>query len=106
MADDANSNPPRWKPWRAAQRRRATLADEATQYAHNPSFTDHLPWVEYLEDEQCFLLDDNRSVGAVYELQPIGTEGRAPEWLMAARDALVEALQDSFVVLDQAPWVV
>ena len=106
MADDTSREPPRWKPWRAAQRRRATLADEAAQYAHNPSFTDHLPWVEYLEDEQCFLLDDNRSVGAVFELQPIGTEGREPEWLLAARDALEDALQDSFDELDQAPWVV
>jgi hypothetical protein len=35
-------------------------------------------WVEYLEEEQCFLLDDNRSVGAVFELQPIGTEGVSP----------------------------
>jgi conjugative transfer ATPase len=106
MADDTSRDPPRWKPWRAAQRRRATLADEAAQYAHNPSFADHLPWVEYLEDELCFLLDDNRSVGAVFELQPIGTEGREPEWLMAARDALEDALQDSFDELDQAPWVV
>ncbi len=106
MTDDASRDPPLWKPWRAAHRRRATLADEAAQYAHNPSFADHLPWVEYLEDEQCFLLDDNRSVGAVFELQPIGTEGREPEWLMAARDALEDALQDSFDELDQAPWVV
>ena len=94
MDDDATRDPPLWQPWRAIQRRRATLADEAAQYAHNPSFADHLPWVEYLEDEQCFLLDDNRSVGAVFELQPIGTEGREPEWLMAARDALEDALQD------------
>lgn len=106
MDDDVDRTPPRWKPWRAAQRRRATRADEAAQYAHNPSFTDHLPWVEYLEEEQCFLLDDNRSVGAVFELQPIGTEGREPEWLTAARDALEDALQDSFDEFDQAPWVV
>nr|WP_222933322.1 conjugative transfer ATPase [Pseudomonas fragi] len=86
-------------------RPRATVADEAELYAHNPSFTDHLPWVEYLDTEQCFLLDDNRSVGAVFELLPIGTEGREPDWLMAARDALEDALQDSFDELDQAPWV-
>ena len=106
MDEDADHTSPRWQPWRAAQRRRATCADEAAQYAHNPSFTDHLPWVEYLEEEQCFLLDDNRSVGAVFELQPIGTEGREPGWLMAVRDALEDALQDSFDELDLAPWVV
>jgi conjugative transfer ATPase len=87
-------------------RRPASLADEARSYAHGPSFTDLLPWVEYLPDSQCFLLDDNRSVGALYELQPIGTEGRERDWLMQARDALEDALQDSFEERDSAPWVV
>nr|BFE89562.1 hypothetical protein GCM10020185_00980 [Pseudomonas brassicacearum subsp. brassicacearum] len=42
----------------------------------------------------------------MFELLPIGTEGREPDWLMAARNALEHALQDSFDELDQAPWVV
>lgn len=95
-----------WKPWRNPQQPRATLADAAALYAHNPSFTDHLPWVEYLDAEQCFLLDDNRSVGALFELTPIGTEGREPDWLMTARDAVEDALQDSFDELEASPWVV
>ncbi len=102
---DSGNRTPTWKGWRNPLRPRATLADEAALYAHNPSFTDYLPWVEYLDTEQCFLLDDNRSVGAVFELLPIGTEGREPDWLMAVRDALEDALQDSFDELDQAPWV-
>ena len=104
-SDEADNRAPRWKAWRNPLRPRVTVADEAKLYSHNPSFTDHLPWVEYLETDQCFLLDDNRSVGAVFELLPIGTEGREPDWLMAARDALEDALQDSFDELDQAPWV-
>ncbi|WP_164705228.1 TraC family protein, partial [Pseudomonas viridiflava] len=104
-AGDSGNYAPAWKDWRNPLRPRATLADEAALYAHHPSFTDHLPWVEYLDTAQCFLLDDNRSVGAVFELLPIGTEGREPDWLMAARDALEDALQDSFDELDQAPWV-
>lgn len=67
-----------WKAWRHSARPRATLADEAALYTHNPSFTDHLPWVEYLDTEQCFLLDDNRSVGAVFELLPIAPKGANP----------------------------
>ncbi len=47
----------------------------------------------------------NRSVGAVFELLPIGTEGRELDWLIAARDALEDALQDSFDEPDQAPWL-
>ena len=95
-----------WRSWRNPRGPRATLADDAALYAHGPSFTDHLPWVEYLEDEQCFLLDDNRSVGALFELTPIGTEGREPDWLMTVRDAVEDALQDSFDELERSPWVV
>ncbi|TFZ33182.1 conjugative transfer ATPase, partial [Pseudomonas syringae] len=94
-----------WKAWLHRLRPRVTLADEAALYAHNPSFTDHLPWVEYHDTEQCFLLDDNRSVGAVFELLPIGTVVRAPDWLMAARDSLEDALQDSCYEMGQAPRV-
>nr|BFE89561.1 hypothetical protein GCM10020185_00970 [Pseudomonas brassicacearum subsp. brassicacearum] len=61
--DDSGKGSSAWKAWRHPSRPRTTLADEAALYAHNPSFTDHLPWVEYLDTEQCFLLDDNRSVG-------------------------------------------
>jgi hypothetical protein len=102
---DADQRTRAWKPWRNPLRPRATLADDAAIFAHGPSFTDYLPWVEYLHSEQCFLLDDNRSVGAVFELLPIGTEGREPDWLMGARDALEDALQDSFDEWDKAPWV-
>jgi conjugative transfer ATPase len=87
-------------------RRPATLADEARSYAHGPSFIDQLPWVEYLPDSQCFMLEDNCSVGALFELHPIGTEGRERDWLMQARDAIEDALQDSFAERDSEPWVV
>ena len=99
-------NATEWKPWRNPQRPHATLADDAALYARNPSLTDHLPWVEYLDAEHCFLLDDNRSVGALFELTPIGTEGREPDWLMTARDTVEDALQDSFDELEASPWVV
>ena len=52
------------------------------------------------------LLEDGRSVAAFYELTPIGTEGRDNAWLWQARDALENALQDSFDELDDNPWVV
>src|SRR5690606_20535693 len=67
---------------------------------------DLLPWVEYLPESQSLLLDDGESVAAFFELTPIGTEGREPEWLLQVRDALENALQDSFDELDEHPWVV
>lgn len=93
--------------WRNPKQPRATKLDEQEKiYSHQPGFSDFLPWVEYLEDSQCFLLEDGKSVGAVFDLIPIGTEGRTSDWLQNARDIVEDALQDSFDELDTEPWVV
>ncbi len=84
----------------------ATRADEQRLYAAPPSFIDLLPWVEYLPDSQCVLLEDGQSVAAFFELSTVGTEGREADWLREVRDALENTLQDSFDELDQQPWVI
>jgi conjugative transfer ATPase len=91
--------------WRNRRRKPVTLADEEALYDVAPSFVDLLPWVEYLPDSRTLLLDDGRSVAAFFEISPIGTEGREATWLEKARDALEDALQDSFEELEQNPWV-
>jgi conjugative transfer ATPase len=88
------------------QRRPATEADAQALYDVSPSFADLLPWVEYLPVSKSMLLEDGQSVAAFFELAPIGTEGREMAWLWQARDALENALQDSFDELDENPWVV
>ncbi|MFW7343917.1 conjugative transfer ATPase [Pollutimonas sp. H1-120] len=85
--------------------RPATQADEEALYGVAPSFVELLPWVEYLPDSRCMLLEDGQSVAAFFELIPLGTEGREAAWLAQARDALENALQDSFDELDENPWV-
>lgn len=85
--------------------RPATQADEQALYEVAPSFVALLPWVEYLLESQSMLLEDGISVAAFFELTPLGTEGREPAWLAQARDALENALQDSFDELDDNPWV-
>lgn len=92
--------------WRNPKRKPATHADVDRLYSMNPSFVDLLPWVDYLPDEQVMLLEDGVSRAAFFELVPIGTEGRDPGWLRKARDALENALQDSFDELESSPWVV
>jgi len=85
---------------------RLTHADESGLYATGPSIIDHVPWGEYLPEHQCILLDDGVSVGAVYEINPVGTEGR-PEWrLEEIRNVVENALQDSIPELDSHQWVV
>jgi len=93
-------------PQKPSKRRRATVADEQALYEHNPGFCDFLPWVEYLAEHQCFLLEDGRSVGVVFELIPIATEGREADWLQALRDKVEAALQGTISELENSPWVV
>ncbi|EPC00597.1 hypothetical protein L861_06565 [Litchfieldella anticariensis FP35 = DSM 16096] len=89
---------PRGKPISEAEMRRA--------YRRAPSFASRLPWVEYLPESRCFLLEDGVSVGAVAEVIPVPTEGRSTESLEAVRDQVETALQDSLPERDDHPWVV
>lgn len=82
-----------------------TKRETNAAYKRERSFIDFLPWVEYLEQDEVVLLEDGRSVGAVFELTPFGTAGRTQEYLAEVRDSFQEALQDSFDEFDNDPWV-
>ena len=75
-------------------------------YPNHTSFIDFLPWVQYLPNSQCLLLDDGVSVGAVFEAIPVGTEGRTETRLEEIRDIVEDAFQDSFEERDSHPWVI
>lgn len=81
-----------------------TRQDEEKVYHASPSIIDFLPWAEFLDEEQCLLLDDGVSVGAVYDVTPVATEGRTEERLEQIRDSVEDALQDSFDEHDVNPW--
>ncbi len=75
------------------------------QYQLPPSFTDLLPWAEYLPDEHAFLLEDGRSVGAVLELTPVGCEARPAKFMEDLHRGLLGMLSN-ILELDPSPWVV
>ncbi len=75
-------------------------------YQGPPSLIDHLPWVEVLEDGETILLDDGKSVGAVFEIEPRGTEGRSEEFLVEIRERIADLIQNTFVEHDRCPWVI
>ncbi|MCC8464000.1 conjugative transfer ATPase [Photorhabdus bodei] len=83
-----------------------THADEVALYNSSPSIIDYLPWAEYLDEEKCLLLDDGLSVGAVYTVSPVPTEGRPAARLEEIRDQVEDTLQDSLEEEDISPWVV
>lgn len=86
---------------------------DAIWYARNrklPSFVDKLPWLDFLPESQSFLLEDGRSVGAILDITPVGTEGRSKEFMIQLRNAIQHALQTPFdgqlYDVDDGPWVV
>ncbi|USB67183.1 conjugative transfer ATPase [Klebsiella pneumoniae] len=93
---------------RSARPRTGIFTQQATNaaYQKGPSFADLLPWVEFQEDSRTLLLEDGRSVAAVYDVTPVGTEGRSPQYLANVRDIVKDSLQDSFDETDAYPWVV
>ena len=88
-----------------APRKGVPPATAASMYRSSRSFVDHVPWAEALDDGT-ILLEDGRSVGAVWEIEPRGTEGRGGRWLTDLRNGLHDVLQDAFEEFDASPWVV
>lgn len=83
-----------------------TMADIRESYRRAPSFASRLPWVEYLPESGCFLLEDGQSLGIVAEVTPAPSEGRSAAALEAIRDQIESALQDSLPEVDENQWVV
>lgn len=81
-----------------------TEAQVREKYKLPRSLTDMMPWVEYLPDSQCFLLDDYKSVGAVYDIKPTACEGRPEQFLKNLQDNIKNMLC-SVPERDHNPWV-
>ena len=89
------------------EKKKPLLNSEVKRMYNRPSsFINKLPWYEFQKESGTILLDDGRSVGAVFDIVPIATEGRSYEWLQNKRDILQEAIQDSFEELNNGPWIV
>ncbi|EAM2983597.1 conjugative transfer ATPase [Salmonella enterica] len=86
--------------------RHLSRREEAKVYEHGPSVIDFLPWAEYLPEDECLLLDDGLSVGAVFLITPAGTEGRTKDRLDEIRDVTEKALQSSLDERNTHQWVV
>ncbi len=92
-------------PFRAAHAPAVETAAVRRQYERPPSFTDLLPWMEYLPDLQAFVLEDGISLGALFEIEPAGCEARTPAFMSELRDSIQTALCEAIPETDEAPWV-
>ncbi len=94
-----------FNPFRPAADSPLTEASVRLRYRRPPSFTDLLPWMEYLPGAQAFVLEDGVSLGALFEIEPAGCEARTPAFMTALRDAIQTAICEAIPEQDEAPWV-
>ena len=80
-------------------------SDVKQGYQRPGSFTDLLPWVEYHGDSRTFLLDDGISMGALFDVEPVGCEARTTDFMTQLRDGLQTAINEALPELDDAPWI-
>lgn len=74
-------------------------------YTKENSITDYLPWRDYNDEHQIFLLEDNRSLGVCFELTPIPCEARPVEMMQAISKSIGEALKNSIPLEKNHPWI-
>ncbi|GEA09131.1 conjugative transfer ATPase, PFL_4706 family protein [Alteromonas sp. KUL42] len=83
-----------------------TSADIRAQYQQPSSFTDRLPFIEYISSEQMFLMHDCHSVAAAFEINTINTEGFPINTKAMLRDEMMRVLRDTVPQESNNPWVV
>ena len=83
-----------------------TEAEVAGLYQRPDSFTDLLPWTDYDPETRVFLLENGRSVGALFELTPASSEARSAAYLNVLREQIQSAIADTIPEVDGSPWVV
>lgn len=80
-------------------------SDVKRQYASLPSFSDHLPWLEWSDEEDIILLEDGLSVGAAFDIKAVPTEARPEDQINALHQKLVRMLSRILPLEDENPWV-
>lgn len=78
--------------------------DVSKLYQYPYSLCKWLPWKEYSPDEQLFVLEDDLSVGLMFEVRPVAVEGKGSEFLKSVEQSL-ENLLGSTMPQDNPPWI-
>jgi hypothetical protein len=79
--------------------------DVEKTYAKLPTLSKQLPWRDYNEENQLFLLEDKKTLAAGFHLTPIACEARPVEMMQAISKSLSEALKNSIPCEKNNPWI-
>lgn len=79
--------------------------DIARGYQKQPSIAAYLPWRDYNEEHQVFLLEDNKSLAVCFNIIPIACEARPQQMLEAIAQSLQNAIQNAIPCEKGNPWI-
>ncbi len=82
-----------------------TADDIGRAYQYHSPIAGYLPWLDIIDDNK-LLLEDGRSVAAVFELQPVPTEARSKDFLTQQRNQIRDFITLAFEEHANSPWVV
>ena len=88
-----------------SKQKRITKSEVAKQYASHPSFADYLPWLEWSDEHNVMLLEDGRSVGALFEIISVPTEARPDAHIAALHEKIARMLSKLVPLEHENPWV-
>ena len=82
-----------------------TANDLKRAYRQRSAIAGYLPWLDIIENDK-LLLEDGRSVAAVFEIQPVPTEARSKDFMLQQRNQIRDFITGTFEELNHSPWVV
>jgi len=77
----------------------------ANSYQKLPTLADRLPWRDYNEKHNCFLLEDNESLGVCFKITPIPCEARPEQMMDEIGKSISEALKNTIPFEKENPWI-
>ncbi len=79
--------------------------DIAKSYSHRPSLASRLPWTDYNDEHQCFLLEDRESLAVCFDITGVATDAKPQSMLEEIAYSIQEALKNSIPLEKENPWI-
>lgn len=82
-----------------------TVDEMKKPYGRKKPISGYLPWLDVVNGNMV-LLEDAKSVAAVYEIEPIPTEARSEAFILQQRQMINDFITNAFEEHNVAPWTV
>ena len=87
------------------KKRKIKKSDIDRGYIKQPSLVNYLPWQDYNEKLKLFLLEDNQSLAAGFEIKPIACEAKPSLMMEEILKSIAEAVKNAIRCEKDNPWI-